>query len=171
MKESCKDQLTWDVGKYAELPEPPELLRLEPVPNLWGENPALSFLVLMPFGWAMFCIPGLIVAWIISSFSASAGRIAFLLVGVIWLIITIVMIYEQVAPHLRAVKANGEKPAENARRQEAYEKKRLAALKLAEPIKAAQDHRLKSQIIELEGLEKTVRKIEVEVDRELRKLG
>jgi hypothetical protein len=58
--------------------------------------------------------------------------------------------------HFWTKKANGKRPAENARRQKAYEKAKAAALEAAVPLKAAEDHRLRIQIRELEGLAKTV---------------
>jgi hypothetical protein len=61
-------------------------------------------------------------------------------------------------PHYKAEAANGSRPFENARRQKAYEEARASALKAAEPVKAAQDHRLRCQIRELEGLITTVTK-------------
>lgn len=51
---------------------------------------------------------------------------------------------------------NGRRPLENARRRKAYDEARLAAVKTAESVKAAQDHRLRCQIRELDGLIKTV---------------
>ena len=54
--------------------------------------------------------------------------------------------------HYKAKAANGSRPFENARRQKAYEEGRAEAMKAAEPMKAAQDHRLRCQIRELEGL-------------------
>ena len=35
MKEACKEQLNWDVARYAKLPQPPELLSLVDVPDFW----------------------------------------------------------------------------------------------------------------------------------------
>ena len=61
--------------------------------------------------------------------------------------------------------ANGNRPRENARRQKAYEGAMAAALKAAEPLKAAEDHRLRCQIRELEGLAKTVGEKEADVRR------
>jgi hypothetical protein len=58
--------------------------------------------------------------------------------------------------HFRVKAANGDRPAENARRQWAYENAKTAALRAAVPLKEAEDHRLRVQIRELEGLIKTV---------------
>ena len=35
MLEACKEQLTWSVERYARLPLPPELLKLEQGPSFW----------------------------------------------------------------------------------------------------------------------------------------
>ena len=163
MKEACIQQLDWGVERYANLPQPPALLALQPVPELWGKNPALAFFVLLPFGLVLFGVPGLVVAWIINLFSEDWGRIAYVLVVVMCLVIFALMIHEQVSPHLRAVKANGDRPLENARRQEAYEDARTVALKAAEPVKAAEDHRLRVQIRELESQAKMIMEKEIDV--------
>ena len=170
MKESCKEQLTLGLEPYAKLPNPPELLPLQTVPDLWGKGGPGLFLGLTLFWWVLICVPGGIIAWIISLFSVFAGNIANIVALAIGLAITAQMVHETVSPHYKAIAANGERPAENARRQKTYDDARVAALKAAEPKKAAQDHRLKSQIIEIEGLEKTVRKIEGEVELQLLKL-
>lgn len=65
----------------------------------------------------------------------------------------------------RARVANGNRPQENARRQKTYEEAKAAALKAAERSKAAEDHRLRLQIRELERLAKTVAAKEAEVSR------
>jgi len=67
--------------------------------------------------------------------------------------------------HFRIKAANGSRPLENARRQKAHEEAVAAALKAAEPIKAAGDHRLRCQLPELEGLAKTVGEKEADVRR------
>ncbi len=94
-----------------------------------------------------------------------------LILNVIVYGVCITIVIYSVVPHFKAKAANGENPRENARHQKAYDDARSAALKFAEPLKAVADHRLRSQIVELEGLEKTVRKIEVEVGRQLITLG
>jgi hypothetical protein len=35
MLEACKQQLGWGVERYAQLPHPPELLKLQEVPSFW----------------------------------------------------------------------------------------------------------------------------------------
>jgi hypothetical protein len=70
-----------------------------------------------------------------------------------------------VVPCVRATMANGTRPAENSRRQHAYEEATAMALRAAEAIKAAEDHRLRCQIRELEGLAKTIGEKEADVRR------
>jgi hypothetical protein len=65
---------------------------------------------------------------------------------------------------------NGNRPLENARRQEAYEQAKATALIAAEQMKVAEDHRLRYQIRELEGLTKMVSEKEADVVRILRGL-
>jgi hypothetical protein len=73
-----------------------------------------------------------------------------------WIILSAIAFGLSLRRNLMARVANGNRPLENARRQRAYEEAREAALKAAEPVKAAQDHRLRCQIRELEGLIETV---------------
>jgi hypothetical protein len=68
-------------------------------------------------------------------------------------------------PHFKARIANGQKPRENARRHKAYKEAVAAALKAAEPIKLAEDHRLKDEIRHLLGNSETVSKTESELRR------
>lgn len=71
--------------------------------------------------------------------------------------------------YLMAVKANGDRPRENARRKKAHEEAMGAAMREAGKRKGADDHRRRSQIRELEGeIKATDRKIE-EVRRLLAK--
>jgi hypothetical protein len=58
--------------------------------------------------------------------------------------------------YLKALKANGDRPRENTRRKRAHEEAMAAAMREAGQKKAADDHRLRVQIRELEGLSKTV---------------
>ena len=66
------------------------------------------------------------------------------------------IVFLSAVKHLRAKEANGNKPLENARRQQAHDAAVAAAVKAAIPLKEAQDHRLRGQIRDLEGLSKTV---------------
>ena len=98
---------------------------------------------------------------------------AEILSGVYWLLIflgLVVPLANQLFPYIMAVRANGKRPLENERRQTAYEEARAAALQAAEPIKAAQDHRLSVQIRELDGLIATVTEKAEDVRKILRTL-
>jgi hypothetical protein len=177
MLEACKQQLDWSVERYANLPQPPLLLEVRHVPYkklIENAIAAVAWLYFIPF-----IIGGVVVHGVISAFFefirsaggpyAHAGEasvksldsflpfvmwggfVCFLLVGIV--------------PCVRATIANGTRPAENSRRQHAYEEARAMALRAAEAIKAAEDHRLRCQIRELEGLAKTVGEKEADVRR------
>ena len=172
MLEACKQQLGWGVERYAQLPHPPELLKLEEVPSFW-EGVGLG-LMMSPFIWF-----GLLFAsvFLVGASSGGIGRLFPLLAEMSWMDGVFFMIMVTVVPalvlsfwlgtrdHFKVKAANGNRPRENARRQEAYEEAMAAALKAAEPLKAAQDHRLRCQIRELEGLAKTVGEKEADVRR------
>ncbi|MGA2324565.1 MAG: hypothetical protein ABSG22_12055 [Sedimentisphaerales bacterium] len=161
--EAYKEQLNWSVERYVKLPNEPELLPLKPVPS-----------VLYILGWdggdlragitAFFLFE--VVALFLSSLIAppwgpqgNGFHILFWLVSALCLLAVVitspfylVTLIIGLVPALTARIANGKRPQENARRQKAYEAAYAVALKAAEPVKAAQDHRLRSRICELEGL-------------------
>jgi len=169
MLEACKQQLDWTVERYARLPQPPELLVLEYVPSFWiGLAKGL----------------GVAVGWFVGSFIA--GMALFIVCMILFIFVEAPIHWEKrfdfiaksimfggslvcvlLGPlkHFRVKLANGNKPWENARRQQAYEEAVAAALKAAEPIKAAEDHRQRCQIRDLEGLIKTVGEKEAGVRR------
>jgi len=191
MKEACIQQLNWGVERYAQLPQSPELLTLKKVPDFWAGlgwglvAAAIWFVVSYVAAWIFFALYSVFMAithlrgdvvpwsqaiWIeelnfycssglgclepenfIVNMFIYGGCVAFVLGGLF--------------PHFRVRVANGDKPRENARRQKAHEEAVAAALKVAEPLKAAQDHRLRSQIRELESLVKTIGEKEAEVRR------
>jgi hypothetical protein len=62
-----------------------------------------------------------------------------------------------VIEYLNAVKANGDRPGENARRTKAYERALAAAMKDAERKKEAEDYRLHESIRKLIGIIESVR--------------
>jgi hypothetical protein len=70
-----------------------------------------------------------------------------------------------VIPYLRAIKANGDRPRENARRTKAYEKNMVAALRKAKSAKETTDFQLGDQIRELEGHIRTVQMHEADALR------
>lgn len=169
MKEACIQQLDWGVERYAQLPQRPELLALEDVPPFWNVGLfeaaiwfVLSYTVaeilvwLYPLLHALFStLLGLIGIGSAAVFDIILHRIVY--VG------CVVIVLVSLFPHFRARLANGDMPQENARRQKAYEEAVAAALKEAEPLKAAEDHRLRVRIRELESLAKTVGEEEAEV--------
>jgi hypothetical protein len=173
MLEACKEQLNWGVEKYAQIPNPPELLELQPVPPFWTclwQGLLGGFLLF--FG-ASFCVVfcGLLVrAFIEVAVNPEVARttsdLLFLIPWCLWAYV----VFSSLLPYFRARVANGNRPLENARRQKLYEEAVARALKAAEPVKAAQDYRLRCQIRELEGLIKTVGEKEAEVRRILETL-
>jgi hypothetical protein len=172
MLEACKQQLNWGVERYAQLPHPPELLELQEVPSFW-EGVGLG-LMISPLVWF-----GLFIAssFIIGAASPDIARIfpslkelSFIdgvLFEIKWLAVLALplSLWWGTKDHFKVKAANGNRPRENVRRQKAYEGAMAAALKAAEPLKAAEDHRLRCQIRELEGLAKTVGEKEADVRR------
>jgi hypothetical protein len=161
MKEACMQQLGWGVERYAQLPQRPELLPLKNVPFPWNELPLM--LILAP----VLFVVSYGAVWVIC-FLLDTYHVAFQGKPDLWgpkgppflsliaygatVAPTLVAVY----PHFRARVDNGTMPRENARRQKAYESAVAVALKAAEPLKAAEDHRLRIQIRELESLAKTI---------------
>jgi len=167
MLEACKQQLGWGVERYAQLPHPPELLKLEEVPSFWeGVGHGL---MISPAAWL-----GLFCAFYFLNVSSSNGIILsfpswqdglFFMITVSAVLALAVSVWLGTKDHFKVKAANGNRPRENARRQRAYEAAMAAALKAAEPLKAAEDHRLRCQIRELGGLAKTVGEKEADVRR------
>ena len=179
MLEACKEQLNWGVERYAKLPSRPELLPVVEVPPLW---PLLWRIFVWTIG-AWFCwgivvlvlyLPLLLLCCVISCVitgSEGAGKEqAGAIVGFGLCVALLAPSVVNLTPYFKARAANGKRPAENVRRQRAYEAARTEALEAAEPIKAAQDHRLRCQIRELEGLITTVTEKAEDVRRLLRTL-
>lgn len=169
MKEACQQQLTWGVEKYARLPSPPELLPLVEVPSFWGcVVSALPMAVIWMFGSFVFL---LVVAVADSLFFNSATFPSLHTTNVplvMYLIVlggAVVITLLAARPHFHAKQANGNRPLDNARRQRAYEEAVAASLRDAEPIKLAEDHRLRVQIREVESNAVTVAEMEAEVRR------
>ncbi len=176
MLAACKQQLDWGVERYAQLPRSPELLKLEEVPSLW-EGVQLGLLI-SPVTWfVVFCADLFIIGATsggiahIFPFLRKLSYIDGLLFEVKWTAVLALVgsVWLGTRDHFKAKTANGSRPRENARRQAAYQEDVAAALKAAEPIKAAQDHRLRCQIRELESLAKTVAEKEADVRRILAK--
>jgi hypothetical protein len=166
MKEACLQQLDWGVERYAKLPQPPQFFTLQNVPPIvTGESIfavvsclvglAVLWLIYYPFHWFLtatrFPIP-------IPSTDAMQVILFLIALG-----FGVFMMAPEFIAHNTASKANGDMPQENARRQKAYEDAVAAALRVADPLKAAQDHRLRCQIRELESLATALGEKEVKV--------
>ena len=189
MLQACLEQLGCSVERYADLPQAPEFLELGEVPSFWK---GLGFGVLIAPVWLIFVmIAGMVlqvIYWICNIVyrighemgEANKGlpmtstdladwhlnAIATLAIWVGWA----VCVLGGPVIHFRAKAANGNKPLENARRQEAYEHAKDAALKAAEPIKGAEDYRLRLTIREVEALALTVTEKEAELSQLLARL-
>lgn len=184
MKEASLQQLNWGVERYAKLPQPPELLALQDVSGVGASFAGLYYSYLLPvltmgFGmyfsyggptlgeWIANLIP--VINWISLLIlllpippvykHASTFFSSLILLAILGAILV------PICSHIANMMVNGPKPQENARRQKAYDKAVATALKAAEPLKAAQDHRLRTQIRELESLAKTIGEKEAEVTR------
>lgn len=164
------------------LSAPPEFLEVKDVPSFWkGLGIGLA---VIPVWFILTIVPGYIVITLIS------GLLSLLFAGIyqiatglplrwesvyewavifVWLLTfvggSIFSVWRGTANHFRVKAANGNRPCENARRQKTYEDAAAAALSVAERTKAAEDHRLRYRIRELEGLIKTVAEKEADVHR------
>lgn len=169
MLEANKEQLNWGVERYANLPHTPQLMPLVEVPPFWSNllgGLGIGVIVTLSIafgGFIMLAIVGLIGQIFLCVFARycpgdDAPWQLFLMnlwtysIFVAWVVPLAIRLF----PYYKAKRANGDRPMENARRQEAYEAACAAAIRAAEPTKAAQDHRLRCQIRELDGLIETV---------------
>lgn len=175
MFESCKEQLQWGVEQYAKLPPEPELLQLKEVPSvgqtltqlLIAAGILIGSLVGLFVVSAVFGIVFNIVGPIFLEKQSVGGvnnfmerLFQFVFFGGAALVVAVPLVIR-----FNASLANGQRPQENARRQRAYQEAVAAALKAAEPVKAAAGHRLRIQIRELESLIKTLSTREDDVRR------
>lgn len=185
MQEACRQKLGWGVERYATLPPSPDLLQVEPVPTIWSQvaTGLQSGCAILPgTGCALFIVLAICAPIIKNTFGPIKLTKPFGVRGwplfdeLFWVfcISAILTWAARIATGLwarsRVKAANGHRPLENARRQEAYEQAKATALIAAERMKAAEDHRLRYQIRELEGLTKTVSEKEADVVRILRGL-
>jgi len=169
MLEACKQQLDWGLERYAHLPQPPKLLELKPVPSFWvglasGVGLLVAWIAVVFIGGGILLLFLSIVNEVIRSEALSDRNLNSVLTPIFWLgclVAPVVGLFDYFA----ATIANGSRPLENSRRLQAYEEARAVALKAAEPLKAAEDHRLRCQIRELEGLAKTIGEKEADVRR------
>jgi hypothetical protein len=165
MFENCKQKLEWGVERYAKIPPPPELLELKQVPTIWNLG-CLGWI----FGLIGILFGPYVILLVLSMLSGNSinqiaqimfGQEHIMLRGLLSLMLLLsgfrlFALVPGLFNHFRVKAANGDRPAENARRQWAYENAKTAALRAAVPLKEAEDHRLRVQIRELEGLIKTV---------------
>lgn len=165
MKEACKQQLGWGVERYAKLPQPPELLKLKDVPSFWkGLGAGLGLSAIWFVGAIFVTLIIDLLYWISTLFSKSlTGKQEDYIFFTLFFGGCVVIVLGFLFPHYRARIANGKRPRENARRQKAHEEAVAAALKAAEPLKEAEDHRLRCQIRDVEGNAETVDKKEADV--------
>jgi hypothetical protein len=157
MLEACKEQLNWGVERYAKLPNPPELLPVKPVHSIVYDD------LKNYYGGDFQYYPADDVVTNLMRFLIEIPIKTIVLV-VFSPVYLPVVLYDLLAFVITRVE-NGNRPIENARRQRAYKSACAAALKAAEPVKAAQDHRLRCQIRELDGLIETVTKKAEDVRR------
>jgi hypothetical protein len=187
MLAACTEQLNWGVERYADLPPSPALLDLEDVPSFWKGLKGLGIgLAVAPLWFAFMFIVAMIVTFLsiiccgiyemvknlpIGTVAPWEKPLNSLLLLLLWGGIVLSVLSGVVSAlsgpynHFRVIKANGNKPSENARRKRAHEEAVAAALKVAERAKAAEDHRLRYQIREVEGFAKTVGEKEAAVRR------
>jgi hypothetical protein len=158
MKEACLQQLDWGVERYAKLPQPPELLELVDVPSFQAILLYISKIVrghMAIFGTVVFVVT-LILLNLFQVPHSGSNEWFFILLIIEFVLFAVFFVSGGLLVRYRARTANGETPQENARRKEAYQKAVGAAFKAADPLKAAQDHRLRCQIRELESLGTTL---------------
>ena len=177
MLAACKEQLNWDVERYAKLPIPPELLPLKPLPS-WlyilgydadDKSARLAAGYFLYFGFIPWILGSLIAGLLGNGFFWALFHFVSWLcwkVCVFTLPIYLISVIIGMVTYFTVTVANGQRPQENARRQRAYKAACSAAMKAAEPVKAAQDYRLTVQIRELDGLIMTI----TEKAKEVRKI-
>lgn len=170
----CKQQLDWQPERYAKLPSPPELLPLKTVPPFFTGLMWSIFAAIVWFVCAL--IVGVVVSMIFAvgsgiheAITTSSGSQEASEDHTVAQVYTIIFCY--LGPliclcsgpylHFKVVRENGQAPQENEHRKEHHKQATMLALKEAEPIKNTEDHKLRRQIVELEGKMKlTWRKIE-----------
>jgi hypothetical protein len=178
MLEDSKQRLNWNSERYAAHLQPPELLQLKEVPPLW-KSVGIGLLLLPALG-IIILIVLVVIAFVLdisgtrttvtvygihslypNSFVEHLNMIAALL---FWGP-SVLVVLSGAFRHFSAMAANGNRPLENSRRKEAFEKEQAAEMKIAERKKAAEDHRMRVQIRELEGEIKAVSEKAADVRR------
>jgi hypothetical protein len=174
MMDHCKQKLNWDVGQYAALPQPPQILPLQKVQySKWKEYWMRLFLCAVFV--CMWGIPIDYVWYHIHHLLQTGGNewgswvpwnqpeVEFILV--ILFGCTGILLAAFAFDCFRVQAANGNSPLENERRRKKHKMDLDAALKAAVPRKSAEDHRLRVQIRELEGEIKAVSEKAADVRR------
>jgi hypothetical protein len=187
MQGDCNQKLDWSVEQFAEyhkmLPQPPELLELEDVPSFLA-GLGMGLVLLLGMGGIILVVLVIIAIGLDISgtqtivngsgihsiypnhFVEQVQGIATLL---FWGPSVICVLYRSFI-HFRAKTANGNRPAENARRKKTYERDMATTLRAAKSAKEIEDYKLEDQIRELEGHIRTVKIEETEVLRFLETL-
>jgi len=162
MLEACKEQLNWKADRYVESPPEPQLLPLQFVPPVLDLKDTSTKVFVIAVGCTT--IGGLLLLFVNMFDDLTGGRNGlgiclwfplFFFGACVALLSSsffLISLGTRLSTRRAAMAANGERPLENGRRQNAYAAERLAALKAAEAKKAAQDHRLRCQVRELEAL-------------------
>ncbi len=175
MMEDCKRKLRLGVENYVSKPKPPELLRLEKVIPFWEPLANVTvgeiqlFIAIIPAGLLLGLVYNICFGIYELSNNLPFGSpdpflpyiINFLLIVTLGPLIG--SLFYGIHIHLKTKAVNGKRPQENDRLKREYDKAVTASLIAAEPLKAAEDHRLRKQIQELEGLIKTVNQKEADV--------
>jgi hypothetical protein len=158
----CKELLARGVEAYASVPSPPALLAVQPVPSMLSGVfvPAIRFGFLPGCPIAVFWL--FLVLSIIARSNAALGVLLTkhfgqeltLLVRLVWYAFPLAVLAVASAKlweRAKIIRANGTRPQENARRIHSHKEAALAALRAATPEKDAADHKLRRQIVEIEG--------------------
>ena len=175
MKLAGLQQIDWSPERYVTLPTMPALLEVATVPSFAATASSAVKYALV---------------WIVLSFIVGGWGLGFILYVVdslfrlpfwlqkhynfisalIWvcggLVAFGVPFYRRLLLQIR----NGSHPRENAKRLMEYEKARAAALRHGSALKAAEDHRIRQRVAELDALAATLSKKEESVRELLRKL-
>ena len=140
MMEACNQQLSWGVERYADLPSPPTLLELQPVPSI---SDALKEGLLQAFVCGIpFCFVSLLpIFFFLHMFGFAEGYNVTrpFAIMVLWYGGFVCFYLGGV---YKAVAANGQKPLENERRRRPTKKPALSQSRLLN-----QSRRLKITVI------------------------
>lgn len=162
MKQACLEQLAWGPERYAQLPPKPTLLDVESKSNgaFLGIIAALlayftAYVVVLGAGLWLLELSGLAKSTVASTLLA---------VALLGMYAPPVFAYRWTTELVKRQATKTERH-ENSRRQREYQEALAQSLRDAQPRKAAEGHRLRLQIRELESLAKTVAEREAAVSR------